>query len=288
MKKTAFSLALGTLSLGLSAPLAAQDIEMGEVEGEIALERVETHEAMDEAAVIEMMSTLFQAEPLTAEQETRLPAATAVVATMLPEGFYGEMMGGVMEKTMRPMMAMFTNPDFIVTNRLALDEETIADLSDAEKQELAGMLDPAWDRRAEAIVEVITANMEGAFAAVEPPIRTGLAKAYAVRFDQKQLADIAAFFATPTGGEFARESMALFADPQVLGAAMHAMPQMLGAFSDMETTMVKGMESLPAERDYADLSSAERARMAGLLGVEIDALSDLVVPKGAEEESEAE
>ena len=288
MKKTAFSLALGTLSLGLSAPLAAQDIEIGKVEGEVALEPAEAGGAMDEAAVIEMMSTLFQAEPLTPEQKVRLPAATAVVATMLPEGFYGEMMAGVMEKTMRPMMAMFANPDFIVADRLALDEEAIADLSDAEKQELAGMLDPAWDRRAEAIVEVITANMEGAFAAVEPPVRDGLAKAYAVRFDQAQLADIATFFATPTGGDFARESMALFADPQVLGAAMRAMPQMLGAFSDMETTMAEAMESLPAERDYADLSSAERARMAGLLGVEIDALSDLVVPHDVEDESEVE
>ena len=80
MKKTAFSLALGTLSLGLSAPLAAQDIEIGKVEGEVALEPAEAGGAMDEAAVLAMMSGMFQAEPLTADQEARLPAATAIVA----------------------------------------------------------------------------------------------------------------------------------------------------------------------------------------------------------------
>ena len=140
MKKTAFSLALGTLSLGLSAPLAAQDIEIGKVEGEVALEPAEAGGAMDEAAVLAMMSGMFQAEPLTADQEARLPAATAIVATMMPEGFYGEMMRDMMEKTMRPMMAMFSEPDFILASRLTLDEAAIAELGDAEKRELLTML----------------------------------------------------------------------------------------------------------------------------------------------------
>ena len=72
MKKTVLSLALGALSLGLSAPVAAQDIEIGKVEGEVALEPAEAGGAMDEAAVLEMMSTLFQAEPLTPEQEANM------------------------------------------------------------------------------------------------------------------------------------------------------------------------------------------------------------------------
>ena len=262
MKKTAFSLALGTLSLGLSAPLAAQDIEIGKVEGEVALEPAEAGGAMDEAAVLAMMSGMFQAEPLTADQEARLPAATAIVATMMPEGFYGEMMRDMMEKTMRPMMAMFSEPDFILASRLTPDEAAIA--------------------------EALIANMGGAFAAVEPPVRAGLAKAYAVRFDEAQLADISSFFATPTGSEFARQSMALFADPQVMGATMEALPEMVGSFTEMETSMEAALESLPAERDYADLSAAQRARMADLLGVEPDALGDMVIPHGEGEEPEVE
>lgn len=288
MKNIGVSLVLGVLSLALSAPAMAQDIVMGEIEGEVAIDDAEADGAMDEAAVLAMMSGLFQAEPLTAEQEARLPAATAIVATMMPEGFYGELMGDVMEKTMRPMMAMFSEPDFLLASRLTLDEAALAELSDAEKQELLTMLDPAWDRRADTMVDALISNMGGAFAAVEPPVRAGLAKAYAVRFDEAQLADISAFFATPTGGEFARQSMALFADPQVMGATMEAMPEMIGSFTEMETAMEAALESLPAERDYADLSMAQRARMADLLGVEPDALDDMVIPHGEGEEPEAE
>lgn len=288
MKNIGVSLVLGVLSLALSAPAMAQDIVMGEIEGEVAIDDAEADGAMDEAAVLAMMSGLFQAEPLTAEQEARLPAATAIVATMMPEGFYGELMGDVMEKTMRPMMAMFSEPDFLLASRLTLDEAALAELSDAEKQELLTMLDSAWDQRADTMVDALISNMGGAFAAVEPPVRAGLAKAYAVRFDEAQLADISAFFATPTGGEFARQSMALFADPQVMGATMEAMPEMIGSFTEMETAMEAALESLPAERDYADLSMAQRARMADLLGVEPDALDDMVIPHGEGEEPEAE
>ena len=288
MKNIGVSLVLGVLSLALSAPAMAQDIVMGEIEGEVAIDDAEADGAMDEAAVLAMMSGLFQAEPLTAEQEARLPAATAIVATMMPEGFYGEIMRDMMEKTMRPMMAMFSEPDFILASRLTLDEAALADLSDAEKQELLTMLDSAWDQRADTMVDALVSNMGGAFAAVEPPVRAGLAKAYAVRFDEAQLADISAFFATPTGGEFARQSMALFADPQVMGATMEAMPEMIGSFTEMETAMEAALESLPAERDYADLSMAQRARMADLLGVEPDALGDMVIPHGEGEEPEAE
>ena len=288
MKKIGVSLALGVLSLTLSAPAMAQDIELGEIEGEVAIDDAETDGAMDEAAVLAMMSGLFQAEPLTAEQEARLPAATAIVATMMPEGFYGELMRDMMEKTMRPMMAMFSEPDFLLASRLTLDEAAIAELGDAEKKELLTMLDPAWDQRADTMVNAIVANMGGAYAAVEPPVRAGLAKAYAVRFDEAQLADISSFFATPTGGEFARQSMALFADPQVMGATMEAMPEMIGSFTEMETSMEAALESLPAERDYADLSAAQRARMADLLGVEPDALGDMVILHEEGEEPEAE
>ena len=288
MRKIGMSLALCVLSLTLSAPAMAQDIVTGEIEGEVAIDDAEADGAMDEAAVLAMMSGLFQAEPLTAEQEARLPAATAIVATMMPEGFYGELMRDMMEKTMRPMMAMFSEPDFILASRLTLDEAAIAELGDAEKKELLTMLDPAWDQRADTMVNAIVANMGGAYAAVEPPVRAGLAKAYAVRFDEAQLADISSFFATPTGGEFARQSMALFADPQVMGATMEAMPEMIGSFTEMETSMEAALESLPAERDYADLSATQRARMADLLGVEPDALGDMVIPHEEGEEPEAE
>ncbi len=225
-----------------------------------------------------MMAGLFQTEPLTEEQNARLPAAQAVVGEMMPDGFYGEMMAGMMDKMLRPMLTMFSQPEFVLGARLAVDAETIEALEEAEQAELTAMLDPAYQARGDAMVAVLTSRMGGMFTAMEGPMREGLSKAYAVRFDDAQLADIAAFFATPTGGEYARESMALFADPQVMQASMQALPGMMSGFGDIESAMREAMAALPAERGYGDLTEAQRERMAELLDVDPAQLADLVNP----------
>lgn len=225
-----------------------------------------------------MMAGLFQTEPLTEEQSARLPAAQAVVGEMMPDGFYGEMMAGMMDKMLRPMLTMFSQPEFVLGGRLTVDAEAIEALEEAEQAELTAMLDPAYQARGDAMVAVLTSRMGGMFTAMEGPMREGLSKAYAVRFDDAQLADIAAFFATPTGGEYARESMALFADPQVMQASMQALPAMMSGFGDIESAMREAMTALPAERGYDDLTEAQRKRMAELLDVDPAQLADLVNP----------
>ena len=231
---------------------------------------------LDEFAGI--MAGLFQTEPLTEEQNARLPAAQAVVGEMMPDGFYGEMMAGMMDKMLRPMLTMFSQPEFVLGARLTVDAEAIEALEEAEQEELTAMLDPAYQARGDAMVAVLTSRMGGMFTAMEGPMREGLSKAYAVRFDDAQLADIAAFFATPTGGEYARESMALFADPQVMQASMQALPAMMSGFGDIESAMREAMAALPAERGYGDLTEAQRERMAELLDVDPAQLADLVNP----------
>ena len=225
-----------------------------------------------------MMAGLFKTEPLTEEQNARLPAAQAVVGEMMPDGFYGEMMAGMMDKMLRPMLTMFSQPEFVLGARLTVDAEAIEALEEAEQAELTAMLDPAYQARGDAMVAVLTSRMGGMFTAMEGPMREGLSKAYAVRFDDAQLADIAAFFATPTGGEYARESMALFADPQVMQASMQALPAMMSGFGDIESAMREAMTALPAERGYDDLTEAQRKRMAELLDVDPAQLADLVNP----------
>jgi hypothetical protein len=225
-----------------------------------------------------MMAGLFQTEPLTDEQTARLPAAQAVVGQMMPDGFYGEMMGGMMDKMLRPMLSMFSQPEFVLGARLAVEAEAVEALGEDEQAELTAMLDPAYEARGDAMVEVLTLRMGGMFSAMEAPMREGLSKAYAVRFDEGQLADIAAFFATPTGREYARESMALFADPQVMQASMQALPAMMNGFGDIESAMREAMAALPAERGYGDLTGAQRQRMAELLDIDPAQLADLVNP----------
>lgn len=255
--------------LAMASPVLAQEADVGDT-GAVAQQNIDKF--------AEMLGGLFQTEPLTAEQQARLPAAQDVVGAMMPDGFYSKMMGDMMDKMVRPMMSMFAAPEFVLRSRLEVDQDVVESLVETEQVEIITMLDPAYDQRVDAIVEVLTAKMGGMFSAMEGPMREGLSKAYAVRFDNAQLSDISAFFGTPTGELYARESMALFADPQVMQASMRALPAMMGGIGDMETAMKEAMASLPAERDYADLSPAERARLATLLDVDAESLDNIVKP----------
>ncbi|MBK62859.1 MAG: hypothetical protein CL575_07970 [Altererythrobacter sp.] len=253
----------------MATPLAAQ-AQTGAATEEVSQQRLEE--------ISSMMSNLFVADPLTAEQEARLPAAQAVVGAMMPDGFYGTMMTDIVDKMMRPMMTMFSSPEIILSARLDLDEEAIGQLTEAEQAEISAMLDPAFDQRVDAIIGVMTEKMGGMFAVMEDPMREGLSKAYAVRFDDNQLADIAAFFATPTGSVYAKESMALFSDPQVMQASMKALPAMMSSFGNIETAMEESMANLPKEAAYSDLTAAQRQRLAELLGIEPEDLSEVIKP----------
>lgn len=257
-------------AIGLAAAVSAAAQAEREEAGEMSGEQIEQFAGM--------MAGVFQTEPLTAEQAARLPAAESVVGQMMPDGFYGEMMGGMVDKMMRPMMAMVAQPSFILGTRLEMDQDTIDALGEAEQVELAQMLDPAYDLRVEAIIGVMTDKMGGMFSAMEGPMRDGLSRAYAVRFDEAQLADIDGFFQTPTGSLYARESMALFGDPQVMQATMKALPAMMSGFGNFEGAIVEAMSALPAERAYEDLSPAQRERLAEVLGVEPSGLAKIVKP----------
>ncbi|RJY09653.1 DUF2059 domain-containing protein [Aurantiacibacter aquimixticola] len=255
---------LAAFGLAVSQPVMAQDAQ--------------TVSEDDMAVVGEMMAELFQSEPLTAEQQARLPAAQQVVGAMIPEGSYAEMMREVMQNTMAPMLGLIGSPEVILMSRIDVDEQVFNAMSENERRELMTMLDPAYEERGSVMMDALMGSMYGMFDVIEEPMREGLSKAYAARFTADQLADIAVFFATPTGQVYAPESMALFADPRVMSASMEAMPAMLGSFANMEADIAAAMASLPAERGVDDLTASERARAARLLGVKPAQLGDVILP----------
>ena len=251
---TSFAAATALATASLSAPVAAQD-EMSPAQ---------------EAKMLEMMGSLFQADPLTPEQEARLPIATQVVNQVMPEGFYGEMMGEMMDGIMGTMFGMLTGPlgaDGLITRKVGLDDDAMPELNDEEASEIVALLDPAAEQRGDVIQTVMTEWMQGMFTQMEPPMREGLSKAYAVRFDESELADVQAFFATDTGAKYATESMAIFADPQIMSAMMQTMPAVMGSLGDMAESMEAAMAELPEERGYDELSAAQRSRLAALLSL---------------------
>lgn len=238
--------------------------------------------------VMQAMAGLFQAEPLTTEQEARLPAAQQLVAVMMPAGFYAEMMGEMMDGIFGPMTSMFsgeTGANLLLQSRLAVAPETLEGLLADERIELATLLDPGFAERGGVMGDMMRGVMAEAAVVIEPLYREGLAKAYAARFDEAQLADIAAFFATPTGQVYASESMKLLADPQVMGASMQALPAMMGSMGDMMAEVEAKMAELPPEKSWNDLTADEQARVAALLGISQAELAELVrdpAPQGSE------
>lgn len=270
MRKLTFTrkigLAIAALALSTSPAMAQQDEEIEQA-----------------AAFAETMRLAFNAEPLTAEQEARLPAAQAVVEKVMPDGSYARMMNDVIDNMLGPMTAMMpeTMPAGEIASTLGLETEALDGASEAELARISNLLDPSYNQRGSIAMTIMMDEMMGLMDGMEPAMRSGLARAYAVRFTDTQLADIAAFFATPTGDFYATESMMVFTDPQVMSASMELMPVFMDRMPNIVETIERAMDQLPPVRGYDDLSAAERGELADLTGQDTAALKQGMADAGA-------
>ena len=218
-------------------------------------------------AAIARMAQAFATEPLTAEQEARLPAARQVVDKIFPPGTYMKMMDQSMQPVMDAIqMQMGTMPIADLVRMTGMPEEEIAQLGEGTMGEVMAILDPVHAERQKLVTTVTLNWMSQLMDRMEPSFRAGLSRAYAVRFSEVELRELSAFFATPTGGHYAEESMLIMMDPQVMAAMGEMMPAMMEIMPDMMADMQQKLESLPKARKPEDLSVEERARLGELLG----------------------
>ncbi|MBB3034493.1 DUF2059 domain-containing protein [Alteriqipengyuania lutimaris] len=282
MKTFAISAALGALAL--AQPAFAQDGAMEEIDPDAPTEIVTEpdgdasggEEDMDPAAlamISSMFAAMFQADPLTPEAEARLPEATAVAASLVPEGVYGEMMGQMMESFLSPILEMAeSDGGGMSAGDLAeytgLYGEDLDRLSPEERVELTQMFDPVYETRSRAQFDMILSTANTAFAALEPGVRDGLAKAYASRFESGELVALNAFFATPVGAKYARQSLVINTDPQVISGMMQSIPSMLQELPVLLEGIEEAEAGLPEPRRYDDLTPSEQRRASEILGVD--------------------
>lgn len=138
----------------------------------------------------------------------RLALAEKTVVVLVPEGVYLRLM----QKQFPVMMdAMLANMDVAMPGG----------------RDKARAADPAFDERLRIMTRVMGEEMGPLMARMEPSLRIGMARALARRFDTRQLADLNAFFATPSGKAFGEQFISLFADPEIMGEMMKAMPMMM-------------------------------------------------------------
>jgi hypothetical protein len=260
MKSMLLAAAASLALLTAPAALAAQD--------DTTVDAAASADPM--AAMGEMFAGLFTKEPLTPEQEARLPAAQALIGKVIPAGTMGEMMDKLMNGVLGPMMAVA--PDGAVTT-LAREtgiESYALTIDEEQAGTLASLFDPAWKERQQREAAMIPEMIREVMGLMEPGMRKAMSELYAIRFSSGELAEIDAFFSTGTGGKYARESFLMASDPRIMASTMEAMPALMGMFGDIEARMAERMADLPKVRTFAELTAAERAQVAEATGYSVE------------------
>ena len=271
MIKRAFIASTAAMALLATAPASAQRVQPDEEETVDFSEDGE--DPSDELAELDAFGEIFgalfgEAEPLTEEQEARLPAATSVVEKIFPDGTYAKMM----EETMGGMMEGFfgellSQPNAEVSRLTGVLAEDLIDVDAEAMSEALALLDPQNEARNKVIGQMSIDLMSKTMTSIEPAYREGLARAYAVRFTEAELTELDAYFQTPVGAKYAAESLLIFSDPQVMAAMNEMAPAMIGAMPEVMAGTIEAAEEFPEPRSFSDLSPAEQARLADLLGV---------------------
>lgn len=254
MKTLWISLSAGLSLAACSSPVLAQD------EGE---------EFEELAAMGEMFGDVFgTAEPLTPEQEARLPAAKALVARLFPEGSYAKLM----QESMGPMFdgvlgGAILGSKFELIALTGLGPSQLSEVDDDSIDKALSMLDPDAPKRNAAINAATAEYITDIMSSLEPSYRLGLERAYAVRFTTAEMVELEAMFSTPVGSKYAAESFVIFGDPQVMSSMNEMMPALMEGMPEMMGAITEVSSQFPAARKFSDLNSSEQAKLASLLGV---------------------
>ncbi|WP_421838884.1 DUF2059 domain-containing protein [Novosphingobium sp.] len=208
-------------------------------------------------------------DPATAPIDpARLEAARQTVQYIFPAGTYARMMDRSLEGMVKPMMDSLGKLPLKDMAALAgVDEQVVATKPGATLDELMAIMDPAFKERTAATMPAMFKAMGSLFTEFEPVMQASLARAYARRFDARQLADLNAFFATPTGTVYAGNSMMIFTDPEVLGSMQTFMPTMMKRMPEIMKGVEAELARFPKRKSYKDLTPADRKRIAELLGI---------------------
>jgi hypothetical protein len=191
----------------------------------------------DMSAVIAMFDKLFPPQP--DPDPARLALSRTTAAAIWPTGAYGNMttamMGTVFDRVMQ-----------LKTSDLPGGAKAKAVDGNMSIHDLAAKKDPYFDQRSAAMRQAVTEQLAQVSAILDPRIREGLARSMARRFDEHQLADINAFFATPSGHALAGQYMQMWVDPETMRAIIGSMPEMMKLMPNMMQKMKAAGDKYPS------------------------------------------
>jgi len=186
-----------------------------------------------------------------------------------------KMVDNLYGKMFKTLMGEFGGQsDMMLSIKTGVESDQIAKLDEPTKGKVADMFDPHRKEREDQITRVIKPLISEALADMEPPMRSGLAKAYARKFTGAQLTDLNGFLASPTGRIYASEWMALQADPEVMLAVIKAVPPLITKFIDRAPEIEKDFKELPKEKQLSDFTDKDLAQLAKLMKVDVKVLKE--------------
>jgi len=227
-------------------PIAAPE-QAAESTDDSTKPKVDPMQAM--AGVTKLLERLFPAGP--DPDPVRLAAAREATVIMFPKGTYAKAMTGFIDRTAEHVLDM-SEADFAGM----FPEDKAEGKKDKTKEKkpsgppstepLRVMLakkDPTFDAKVAAVKAFASTMFVKLGDVLEPKFREGMSRALARKFDERQLAEIRGFLATPTGAEYGQEMVGLWFEPDVMHAAFQLWPEMMKMLPDL----AKDGEALDAQ-----------------------------------------
>jgi hypothetical protein len=180
------------------------------------------------------LPAIAQPAEATAVDPARLKLAEQVAAKLIAPGSYQKMMKDMADQMAGGMIEQMMGMDAAIIAKSA--GESGKDVEGKSLGDIANEADPHFKERMDIMMKVMFDEMGKLMSAMEPSARAAMAKVYARKYDTRQLTDMNAFFATPSGSAFASDFLATFSDKEMISAMMGEMPKLLEA---MPTIMKK-------------------------------------------------
>ncbi|NIJ09523.1 hypothetical protein FHS31_003156 [Sphingomonas vulcanisoli] len=214
-----------------------------------------------------------QAPAPAAVDPARLVAARALAQKLVPPDFYKRSLASSSAAMTNSVTSQIMDlPLRLMLSSAGISNDEIAKLPPGKLHTATMIVDPAVEQRLKIAVEIGKDAMAEIMAQHEPSMREAMAQVYADHFSLAQLQEIDAFFTTPTGRSFASQQLAMLNDPSMQQQMRELTRQVVQRMMTISKQIATDTAALPKPKTLADLTDADRAKLAALLDTTPDKL----------------
>jgi hypothetical protein len=220
------------------------------------------------ASLLASTAAMAQTAPA-APDPASVAIGRSIAAKLLPDGSYQKVMRGslghMMDGVTQQMMSM---PMAQIIRMSGLSPAQAPKMGTATMHQIMEIVDPAFEQRMHIMMPMMMEQIGQLMTRYEPQMRDGLAEAYARHLTLAQLTDLDRFLQTPSGSAYAAQAMQIQTDPALVAKMQAFLPDLFKAMPDIMQKVQAATANLPKPKTAADLTEADREKLAKLLGVD--------------------